>query len=115
MLNLSTFLSLYTCISHHVNELDQIRRSQLKIVLVLITVLMFKLLLKCFDAVCRLKRKSDGNLGLNSDFLHACSDLHFHAVLFLSGLLVHSMYVPELMLCRRVITVPKSKLCNISN
>ena len=43
-----------------------------------------------FDAVCRLKpTKSDGNVGISSDyFLHACSHLHFHVALLFSGLLV---------------------------
>ena len=109
------YKDLYTCVSYDVTEMNQIRCSIEESIIgydqtCSITVS------EVFDAVCRLKpNKSDGNIGLSSDyFVHACTDFYEHVALLFSGLLIHG-FVPEMMLCSTVIPIPKGKQCNITN
>lgn len=68
-----------------------------------------------YDAVHKLKPgKSDGLVGLSSDFfLHACDELSIHISLLFTSLLVHG-HVPEVMSISTVIPIPKGKNVNIT-
>jgi len=67
-----------------------------------------------YDAVHKIRPgKSDGLIGLTSDFfLHACDELYVHISLLFTSLLVHG-YVPDVMSISTVIPIPKGRHVNI--
>ena len=67
-------------------------------------------------AIIKLKPgKSDGNLGLSSDyFINACNELSVHIGLLFSSLVVHG-HAPGDMLTSTVIPIPKGKNCNATD
>lgn len=68
------------------------------------------------EAVHRLKPgKSDGNLGLGSDyFINACDELYVHISFLFSSLAVHGV-VPNDMLTSTVIPIPKGRNANVTD
>jgi len=108
----SQYQSLYSSVGYNSDELFDIRRDIDSLIIdwddnCCVTVH------EVYDAICKLKPgKSDGNIGLSSDyFIHAGSALFMHISLLFSGLLVHGC-VPECMLTSTVIPIPKGKQAN---
>ena len=110
----SQYRSLYSSVGYDVEELSEIRKDINNLIVgwdhdCCVSVS------EVYDAICKLKPgKSDGNIGLSSDyFIHEGGALSVHISLLFSGLMVHG-FVPESMQTSTVIQFLRERLIELT-